>query len=188
MWHMVSVSVDIIEAESLRLSEMATNVLNLTRIENQSILTNVSQFNLSEQIRSCILLLEHKWSSKALNWKLDFGEVEVAGNEELLKQTWVNLIDNAIKFSPEGETVEISISEVPGRVSVTVANTGPEIPEEARERVFHKFYQADESHSSEGNGVGLAIVKRVVELHRGKVSVDSGGGIVSFSVELPRRI
>ena len=179
---------DIIEAESLRLSEMATNVLNLTRIENQSILTNVSQFNLSEQIRSCILLLEHKWSSKALNWKLDFGEVEVAGNEELLKQTWVNLIDNAIKFSPEGETVEISISEVPGRVSVTVANTGPEIPEEARERVFHKFYQADESHSSEGNGVGLAIVKRVVELHRGKVSVDSGGGIVSFSVELPRRI
>ena len=178
---------DIIESESLRLSEMATNVLNLTRIENQSILTNVSQFNLSEQIRSCILLLEHKWSPKALDWRLDFGEFEISGNEELLKQTWLNLIDNAIKFSPEGETVEISISQVPERVSVTVANAGPEIPQEARERVFHKFYQADESHSSEGNGVGLAIVKRVVELHRGKVSVGSGGGITTFSVELPRR-
>lgn len=176
---------DIIETESLRLSEMATNVLNLTRIENQSILTNVSHFNLSEQIRACILVLEHKWSPKELSWKLDFGEFEASGNEELLKQTWLNLIDNAIKFSPEGETVEIGISEEPGKVSVTVANVGPEIPEEAREKIFHKFYQADESHSSEGNGVGLAIVKRVVELHRGKVSVSCGGGITSFKVELP---
>lgn len=176
---------DIIETESLRLSEMATNVLNLTRIENQSILTNVSEFNLSEQIRSCILLLEHKWSPKELSWKLDFGEIEVSGNEELLKQTWLNLIDNAIKFSPQGETVEIGISDAPDRVSVTVANVGPEIPQEAQEKIFHQFYQADESHSSEGNGVGLAIVKRVVELHRGKVSVGCGGGVTSFAVELP---
>lgn len=179
---------DIIEAESLRLSYMATNVLNLTRIENQSILTNVSCFNLSEQIRSCILLLEHKWEDRGLEWKLDFGEHEIWGNEELLKQVWINLIDNAIKFSRAKDTVEIRITEKGKRLCISVINSGPEIPEDAREKIFNKFYQADESHSSEGNGVGLAIVKRVTELHRGKVSVECGEGITTFTVELPKNL
>lgn len=178
---------NIIEAESLRLSYMATNVLNLTRIENQSILTNVSRFNLSEQIRSCILLLEHKWAPKELEWKLDFGEHEIWGNEELLKQVWINLIDNAVKFSAHGATVEIRLGKKEQSISVSVINSGPEIPEEAREKIFNKFYQADESHSSEGNGVGLAIVKRVVQLHGGAVLVQSEAGITEFAVKLPCR-
>lgn len=178
---------NIIEAESLRLSYMATNVLNLTRIENQSILTNVSRFNLSEQIRSCILLLEHKWAPKELEWKLDFGEHEAEGNEELLKQVWINLIDNAVKFSAEGDTVEIRLAETEQEIEVSVINSGPTIPEEAQEKIFNKFYQADESHSSEGNGVGLAIVKRVMQLHGGRTMVHSEGGITEFAVGLPRK-
>ncbi|RKJ19462.1 sensor histidine kinase [bacterium D16-50] len=176
---------NIIEAESLRLSYMATNVLNLTRIENQSILTNVSRFNLSEQIRSCILLLEHKWAPKELEWKLDFGELEIWGNEELLKQVWINLIDNAVKFSAHGDIVEIRLAQKEQEIRVSVINSGPEIPAEAREKIFNKFYQADESHSSEGNGVGLAIVKRVAQLHGGRALARSQGGITEFTVELP---
>lgn len=178
---------NIIEAESLRLSYMATNVLNLTRIENQSILTNVSRFNLSEQIRSCILLLEHKWAPKELEWKLDFGEHEIWGNEELLKQVWINLIDNAVKFSAHGDIVEIRLTQKEQEISVSVINSGPEIPAEAREKIFNKFYQADESHSSEGNGVGLAIVKRVAQLHGGRALAQSQGGITEFTVELPSK-
>lgn len=178
---------DVIEAESMRLSYMATNVLNLTRIENQSILTNISGFNLSEQIRSCILLLEHKWAPKELEWKLDFEEHEISGNEELLKQVWINLIDNGIKFSEKGGIIEIGVTEQGNRIYVSVINSGPEIPEEAQDKIFNKFYQADESHSSEGNGVGLAIVKRVTELHGGRVFVNNYDGITAFVVELPRK-
>lgn len=176
---------NIIEEESLRLSYMATNVLNLTKVENQSILTDVSEYNLSEQLRASILLLERKWSKKQLQWQLDFGEHGITANEELLKQVWINLLDNAIKFSPQGGTVAVRITEQAGHLSVSVHNAGSTITPEEQEKVFHKFYQADASHSSEGNGIGLAIVKRVVELHQGTVSVHSENGETIFTVVLP---
>ena len=99
--------VGIIVDESTRLANMATNVLNLTKIEKQTILTTKREFNLSEQLRRCILLLEKKWESKQLNVEADFSEYLLSGDEELLKDVWVNLLDNAIKFSPEGETLQI---------------------------------------------------------------------------------
>lgn len=176
---------DIIEAESMRLSYMATNVLNLTRVENQTILTDVSQFNLSEQIRSCVLLLEHKWSKKDIDWRINFTEHTISANEELLKQVWINLLDNAVKFSSSGGTIEVGISEHTNYLRVSVINSGDEIPEEVRDRIFRKFYQADESHAGEGNGIGLAIVKCVVELHNGRVGVTSENGLNIFTVDLP---
>ena len=176
-----------IEEESLRLANMATNVLNLTKIENQTILTNVSTFNLSEQIRSCVLLLENKWSSKEIDLQLDFDEFMIDANEELLKQVWINLTDNAIKFAPTGGTVMIEITDKKDHFSVSVGNTGSEIPKEERERIFNKFYQADRSHATEGNGVGLAIVKRIVDLHGGEIEVDSADGVTTFTVELPKK-
>lgn len=179
---------DVIEAESLRLSSIATNVLNLARIENQTILTDVTEFNLSEQIRYCILLLEHKWAPKGLNWKLDFEEHVIRAGEELLKHVWINLIDNAVKFSGEGETIEIRLLDKGDRILVSVIDFGPEIPEEAKDKIFRKFYQADESHSSEGSGVGLAVVKRVVELHGGTVRAERMRGGACFVVELPKNI
>ena len=176
----------IIEEESLRLSYMATNILNLTRVENQSILTEVTEFNLSEQIRACILLMENKWTSKHLELHVDFGEYMISANEELLKQVWINLIDNAVKFSPDYGILQIDIGEKDGLLTVAVSNNADPIPPESRKKIFNKFYQADESHSTEGNGIGLAVVKNVVELHKGTVAVDCGQQQVTFTVRLPK--
>jgi signal transduction histidine kinase len=178
--------IDIIEEESLRLSYMATNVLNLTNVENQTILTDVSEFNLSEQIRSAVLLLEDKWSRRKLEMYIDFDEYMIFANEELLKHVWINLLDNAIKFSPEYGVLGIKIEEINEFLYVSISNSGDPIPSELREKIFNKFYQADESHSSEGNGIGLAIVKRVVELHNGIVSVQSKDNLTTFTVKLPK--
>jgi len=177
---------DIIEEESLRLSAMATNVLNLTKVENQAILTDKSEYNLSEQLRTCVLLLEAKWERKRLEPELDFDEIRIEGSEELLKEVWINLLDNAVKFAPEGSSILLKAEETPEAVTVTVKNEGPDIPPEAMNKIFNKFYQADESHAAEGNGVGLAIVKRVAELHGGTVSVTSQEGITAFTVRLPK--
>lgn len=177
-----------IEEESMRLSYMATNVLNLTKIENQSILTDVSSFNVSEQIRSCILLLDSKWEKKHLNFQFDFDEHTIKANEELLKQVWINLIDNAIKFSMENGTIDLDIKDNINSVSFSITNYGTELSEKVHEKIFKKFYQADESHSTEGNGIGLAIVKKIVDLHKGKVFVKSENKSVTFTVELPKTL
>ena len=175
-----------IEEEAMRLSSLATNVLNLTKVENQSILTDVTQYNLSEQIRSCILLLEPKWSKKDIELQVEFGEYSIHASQELLKQVWINLLDNAVKFTPDGHTIQVRISGGNGRITVDVVNTGSEIPPESQDRIFNKFYQADESHAAQGNGVGLAIVRRVVQLHGGTVSVSCRNEVTDFRVELPQ--
>jgi signal transduction histidine kinase len=176
----------IIETESLRLSQMATNVMNLTKVENQTILTNVTEYNLSEQIRSCILLLSEKWEKKEIEYAVEFDEHMIHANEELMKQVWINLLGNAVKFSPVGGLIRVSILPQPDSITVSIRNTGSEIPPEQQSKIFNKFYQADESHASEGNGIGLAIVKRVVELHEGTVTVLSGNGVTEFSVRIPQ--
>jgi signal transduction histidine kinase len=176
---------DIIEEESRRLSVMATNVLDLTKVENQTILTDAAEFNLSEQLRNCVLLLERKWERKKLDIELEFDEISLRGSEELLKQVWINLLDNAIKFSDDNGTVRIAASRSGDAVEVAVENGGQSIPAGSMEKIFRKFYQADESHAAEGNGVGLAVVKRVVELHGGRVEAVSGDGMTVFTVTLP---
>lgn len=178
---------DIIEEESLRLSAMATNVLQMTKIENQTILTNVTSFNLSEQIRNSMVLLEPKWSKKCIKIDVDLKEYEIDANEELLKQVWINLIENAIKFSPEYGMIQITIEEEKQHYMVSVLNIGSEITPKQQERIFGKFYQADESHASEGNGIGLALVKGVVKLHHGTVSVKSEHHVTVFQVRLPKK-
>lgn len=177
----------VIEEESLRLSDMATNVLNLTKVENQTILSDVTQFNLSEQIRSAVLLLADKWTPKNLYMDLSFGEHMITGNEELLKQVWINLLDNAVKFSETNGKVSVTVTENDAHLTVAVTNYGHIIPPESLAHIFNKFYQADESHSSEGNGIGLAIVKKVCTLHSGDVSVTSQDGETTFTVVLPKQ-
>lgn len=178
---------DIIEMESLRLAAMATNVLDMTKVENQTILTDVAQFNLSEQLRSCILMLmEGKWKTKEIDFSVEFDEHMIIGDQELLQHVWINLLDNAIKFSPEYATVAVLIREQQNTLEVTVSNQGPKIPKEKLGRIFDKFYQGDESHSTEGNGIGLALVKQIVQLHEGKVSVVSENNITAFTVTLPQ--
>lgn len=176
-----------IEEESTRLSVMATNVLDLTRVENQTELKNVGAYNLSEQIRSAVLLLESKWESKELELELDFEEHIIEADEELLKQVWINLLDNAVKFAPHAGRVSLEILEMEDSYCVRISNTGPEIPPEKLSKIFNRFYQADESHAGKGNGIGLAIVERVVFLHNGLVEVESENGVTTFRVILPKK-
>lgn len=177
---------NIIDEESQRLARLSNNVLELTKLENQSILTDVTYYNLSEQIRRVMVLLEKKWSARNIIPILDFKEYFITANEELLKQVWINLIDNAIKFVPESGELEVKIAQNEDGIRVDVINEGQPISEEEKNRIFRKFYQSDKSHSSEGNGIGLSIVKRIVELHNGSINVNSGNGRNNFSIFIPK--
>jgi signal transduction histidine kinase len=176
---------NIILSEGKRLTDMADNVLNLAKIEKQSILTEIEEFNVSEQIRTCMLLLEKKWEQKKLEIQFDEYEYHCTGNQELLKQVWINLLDNAIKFAPEGSLVKVSIVSEPDTIAVSFASAGEAIGEEARKRIFEKFYQGDSSHATEGTGLGLAIVKKIIELHKGTIMVEYLDGCNVFTVTLP---
>ena len=178
--------INVIEEESGRLSNMATGILQLSKIENQNVLGPRRRYNLSEQIRNCVLLLENKWTEKGLEPELVFDEVDIEADEDLLKQVWLNLIDNAVKFSEPGCAFRISIEKKENKIQVGVANTGPDIPSESLPYIFDKFYQADESHSGKGNGIGLAVVKRIVHLHGGEADVQSAGGKTEFTVAIPQ--
>lgn len=177
---------DIIEEEAMRLSNMATNILNLSHIENQTILTNTNAFNLSEQIRNCFLMLEVKWTNKNIDFDLDFDEYYINANEELLKHVWINLIDNAIKFTPEYGVVKIKIKDNEEYLWVSVINYGSEIPEDKQDKIFNKFYKCDESRSTEGNGIGLALASKIIKLHSGEITVSSKDNVTNLTVKIPK--
>ncbi len=179
---------NIIVDESTRLAVMATKVLELTKLENQMILTDVSKYNLSEQIRKAIVLLESSWTKKNININIDFDEHYIYANEEMLEHVWINLIENSIKFSPNYSEVGINIRENDDFVIVTIRNNGELIQQEETSKVFHKFYQGDKSHAMEGNGIGLAIVKKIIDLHNGEVTVKVVGNENVFIIKLPKNI
>lgn len=174
----------VIEEETHRLHEMSTNVLNLSKIENETSLKSVTKFNLSEQIRSCIVLLEKKWNKKDLSLSLDFDEFMIKGDEEMLKQVWINLLDNAIKFADEGSELRVELEAEEKKTVVKITNTGVAIKDEEREKIFNKFYQSDSTHSKEGNGIGLSIVKHIVVLHGGTIEAKSRNGKTTFTVKI----
>lgn len=179
---------DIIIEESERLAAMATNVLNLTKLEQQVILTNQSRFNLSEQIRVVIAMMDYKWKEKKISFSFDSNEIYIKGNEEIIKQVWINLLDNAIKFSKIGNCVEITLNQSRGTVACNVSNYGCSIPKKDVPKLFDKFYQGDSSHTTPGNGLGLAICKRIVQLHDGSIQLaNNGNGKITFRVILPQK-
>ncbi len=174
---------DIIIEEADRLTALSSNSLNLSKIENQRILTDITKFNVSEQIRNSILLLENKWQNKNLNLSISLDECGVFANEEMLKQVWINLIDNAIKFSNTNGEIAINLLKEEDQIVFEIENGGKTIDKVDYEKVFEKFYRAEKSGS--GHGVGLAIVKKIIELHRGSVSVVSENNKTRFTVKLP---
>lgn len=177
---------DIIINESERLAELSTNVLNLSKIEQQTILTDKKTYNVSEQIRLVIAMLHSKWKDKNITFDFDCGEIEIYANEELMKQVWINLLDNAIKFSPDGETIKIRIVKKVDGLLFTIKDNGQGMSEETVSHIFDKFYQGDQSHTNIGNGLGLPIAKRIIDLHNGHISVysDKNNG-TSFHLDLP---
>ncbi len=177
---------DIIAQESNRLAEMTRKILDLTKVENQSILSDVEEYNLSEQLRQCCLLFMDRAEEKNLAFEADFPEVKIRGNADLLKEVWVNLLDNAVKFSSQGGVISLSIRNLPETVSVQVTNPSEPLSEEAQKRLFQKFYQGETSHSGEGTGIGLSLVKRIAALHGGDVRAKWQDGLYSIRVILPR--
>ena len=177
---------DIIIHESSRLSQLATNVLNLSRVEKQTILGNLARFDLTEQVRRCVLLFENKWEQRRLNLNVELDEVAITGDEELLSQVWLNLIDNAVKFTPEGGCVDIRLQKGESSVLFSIRDDGYGISEEMQRHIFEKFYQGDDSHAVPGNGLGLSIARRIVTLHGGEIRCQSEEGAgTEFTVSLP---
>lgn len=166
----------IIEEESGRLSNLSSNMLKLTKIENQSIVPQKNRFSLDEQIRKAILLFVSRWEAKNIEMDIQLDKVDFYGDEELMQQVWVNLIDNAVKFTGEGGNIAVYLRQIGTEVIVTVADDGVGIPEDKQQRIFEKFYQADTSHASHGNGLGLSIVKSIIDLVGGAIDWQSREG------------
>lgn len=176
----------IISSESHRLAALASNVLLLSRIESQTILTGQTEFDLTEQLRQCILMTQQKWADRQLQLELQLAECRCMGSEELLRQVWLNLLDNAFKFSPTAAPLTVGIRLEGKDIAVWVQDAGPGMSQEVQLRIFEQFYQADPSHATAGNGLGLAMVKKIVALHGGQIQVDSAPGQGSrFTVLLP---
>lgn len=177
---------DIIISESERLAELSSNVLYLSKLEKQTILTDKQAFNLTEQLRLVIALLHSRMAEKGLEPVFTGGEYYVKGNAEMLKQVWINLLDNAIKFSPESGIIKITLSADEGTLVCEIANSAPAIPQEKAGHIFEKFYQADASHSTKGNGLGLPMVQKILQLHGGTICLKrSDEKETVFSVRLP---
>lgn len=178
--------VDIIVNEAHRLSSMTEDVLLLNKFENTQEIAGKTLFSLDEQLRKCFQLLQNDWLSRDITISGDFEKVMYYGNEELLEHVWTNLIRNAIKYAGRGGEITCSVTESAGFAWVRIRDNGCGMDEETQLRVFDKFYHKDTESSSEGNGLGLSIAKRIVELCEGKIMVNSEPGEgAEFVVVIP---
>ncbi len=168
-----------------RLSDLVGNILMLSKLENSSIDLGKEEFSLDEQIRQAIVSLEQKWNEKNIEIDAELEELNFVGNEGLTYRIWYNLIHNAIKFSPEGGLLEIRLEKNASFLNFSVRDYGPGIEEDKIERIYDKFYQTDSSHKSEGNGLGLSLALRIVNIYGGSISVENTRPGCRFKVALP---
>ena len=178
--------IDKIIFNTRRLSDLVGNILLLSKVNNQTISLKASTFRLDEQVRQSILALESKWENKEIEFDIDLDEIEYTGYENLLSHVWLNLIDNAVKFSPQNGQIRIRLKQLAGSVTFSIWDNGLPIPEADIGRIFNKFYQGDNSHASEGNGLGLALVRKIVAAAHGTINVTSSEDAgTEFVVALP---
>lgn len=178
--------IDKIIFNTRRLSDLVGNILLLSKVNNQTISLKASTFRLDEQVRQSILALESKWEKKEIEFDIDLDEIEYTGYENLLSHVWLNLIDNAVKFSPQNGQIRIRLKQLAGSVTFSIWDNGLSIPEADIGRIFNKFYQGDNSHASEGNGLGLALVRKIVAAAHGTINVTSSEDAgAEFVVALP---
>ena len=159
-----------------KLNDLTENILRLSKLENQVALDEPDDFRLDEQLREAIVLLEPKWNSRGVTFDLDLPELIISGQQSLLFQVWTNLIGNAIKFSDEGGCITVKLEESPHHYKVYISDEGIGMSEEQQRHIFDKFYQADSSRQSQGNGLGLALCKEIVTRCGGKIYVTSKPG------------
>ena len=157
-----------------RLSELITNILKLNKLENQQIYPEKETYDLGEQLAECIVGFEDIWEKKNIGLDTDIDDdLHITADKELLSLVWNNLLSNAFKFTEAGGTVKVTAHSTGGRVQVEVADTGCGISEETGKHIFDRFYQGDTSHATKGNGLGLALVKRVIEICGAQITVKS---------------
>ena len=169
-----------------RLSTLTGNILLLSKINNQSIHPQRTVFRLDEQVRQAIVALEQKWTEKDIDFDVELDKISYSGYESLLIHVWSNLIDNAIKFDPHGGMIALRLRQEDGFAVFTINDNGPGVAPEDQERVFHKFYQSDSSRVMDGNGLGLPLVKKIVEFSGGTVTLENlPEAGCRFTVRLP---
>ncbi|MBO5208853.1 MAG: HAMP domain-containing histidine kinase [Lachnospiraceae bacterium] len=179
-----------IQEQTKRLSNLVMNILKLNKLENQQIYPNVEKYDLGEQICECMLEFESVWEEKEIEIDVDMAEeIQVEADKELLSLVWNNLLSNALKFTDAGGTVSLSLHGDDAFAYVQVKDTGCGMSAETGNNIFKKFYQGDTSHATKGNGLGLALVKRVIDICGGEIAVSSKLGEGStFTVKLRRNI
>lgn len=156
-----------------RLSKLVGNILLLSKVDSQAIQSRQTKFRLDEQIRQSIVMLESAWSGKNIELDVDLEDVEYTGNESLLHHVWDNLIGNAIKFSPQNGTIRMKMRQEEECIVFRIDDEGAGIKEEDKKHIFDKFFQSDSSHKQEGNGLGLALVKKILNVCEGEIFVEN---------------
>jgi signal transduction histidine kinase len=180
---------DIIQTESARLSKMSENLLKLSALESETMPLKADVFLLDRQIQNAVLALEPQWAAKNIEISFKGDRTEVTGDEALLSQVWLNVIHNAVKFTPENGEIKISLTKKANAAVCKIADNGPGISKDDQIHIFERFYKSDKSRDRAlgGNGLGLSLVKKIIELHGGSVAAESevGKGTV-FTVTLPK--
>lgn len=172
--------------ESQRLSRMSENMLHMSRLDHQNIVDLKQKVRVDEQIRKCIIFLEEKWQHKDIQYELQLEHCSIESNYDLLFQLWTNLIDNAIKYSKDKCSIWIKTKIVDNSLQFSIKDEGMGISKEKLSKIYDKFYQCDESHKRHGSGLGLSIVKRIIELLNGSIMCESELGIgTTMTVTLP---
>jgi len=156
-----------------RLSSLVGSILLLSKLESQQIPSKQTHYRLDEQVRQSIVAMEPAWERKNIEFDVDLERIEYLGNEQMMRHVWDNLLSNGIKFSPEGGVLRLRLSRDGDRILFTVEDQGPGMSEETKKHAFDKFYQADSSHKQEGNGLGLPLVKRILSIEKGQISVEN---------------
>lgn len=177
----------IIIDESKRLSNLATSTLLMSKLDSQTTLQETEIFSVNEQIKQCVLILDNELKAKNLEVKIKLGKMRVNASMDMLQQVWINILTNAIKYTKEGGQIKISSTQMEKEYVVSISDNGIGMNEETLKHIFDKYYQGDNSHSTSGNGLGLSIAKRIVELSGGKIVVNSVEGKgTTFSIRLPK--
>ncbi|TVR68600.1 MAG: sensor histidine kinase [Spirochaetaceae bacterium] len=166
----------VIAREAGRLANMSSAMLSLSRLESQNTVESTTEFSLDEQIRRSILVLEPQWDRKRILFDIELIPMRMRGNEELLQQAWLNILGNAVKFTPDGGRVKVRSRSVEGAWEITIRDHGIGISREDLPRVFEKFFQVDRTRAGEGSGLGLSLVKRIITLFRGSITMESTPG------------
>ena len=171
---------------SRQLSSLSGNILKLSKLENQEIVPDKKYFSLDEQLRQALLLLENQWSQKNIDIDMDLKSINYYGSEDLLMQVWINIFSNAIKFTPEGGLIVTRLKNTDKRICVSISDNGVGMSEEVKSKIFDKFYQGDNSRNLQGNGLGLALVKKILDLCKCEIDVKSKlNEGTTFNIYLP---